>query len=54
MPTYEYRCKKCGKQFEVTLRIERHERTKPKCPKCGSRSNEQLFSSFFAKTSSKS
>lgn len=54
MPTYQYRCKKCGKEFEVVMTIERHERARQKCPKCNSRSIEQLFSPFFAKTSSKS
>lgn len=32
MPTYEYRCKKCGKEFEIFHRISESVR---KCPDCG-------------------
>lgn len=42
MPTYEYRCKKCRRAFEVVMGIKDHEkRRKPKCPKCGSQSVQQ-------------
>ena len=37
MPTYQYRCEKCGKKFEHIETISEHEATKPKCPKCGSK-----------------
>jgi putative FmdB family regulatory protein len=37
MPTYQYRCEKCGKKFERTETISEHEAIKPKCPKCGSK-----------------
>jgi putative FmdB family regulatory protein len=33
MPTYEYRCKMCGYQFEVFQRIS--EEPVKKCPRCG-------------------
>jgi len=36
MPTYQYRCEKCGKKFERTETISEHEAVKPTCPKCGS------------------
>jgi len=36
MPTYQYRCEKCGNKFERTETIAEHEAVKPKCPKCGS------------------
>lgn len=37
MPTYEYKCKKCGKLFELFHSIN----GKPEgCPKCGSKSLE--------------
>ena len=36
MPTYQYRCDKCGKKFERTETISEHEGAKAKCPKCGS------------------
>ena len=29
MPTYQYRCEKCGKKFERTETISEHEITKP-------------------------
>jgi putative FmdB family regulatory protein len=54
MPTYEYRCKGCGHKFVEVLTIGEHDKYKPKCPKCEGRKVEQLISSFFAKTSSKS
>jgi putative FmdB family regulatory protein len=41
MPTYQYRCEKCGKKFERIETIAKHEATKPKCPKC--RSNKVSF-----------
>ena len=34
MPTYNYRCDKCGKAFERTETISEHEKAKLKCPKC--------------------
>jgi len=37
MPTYQYRCEKCGKRFERTETISEHEAVKPQCPKCGSK-----------------
>jgi putative FmdB family regulatory protein len=37
MPTYQYRCEKCGKKFERTETISEHEAEKSKCPKCGSK-----------------
>jgi putative FmdB family regulatory protein len=37
MPTYHYRCEKCGKKIERTETISEHEAIKLKCPKCGSK-----------------
>ena len=37
MPTYQYRCEKCGKRFERTETISEHEAVKPQCPTCGSK-----------------
>lgn len=40
MPTYEYKCPRCGTEFEVFQRIT----SKPgaKCPKCGGKATRQL------------
>lgn len=54
MPTYEYRCKDCGKQFERVERLFEHETNHPECPGCGSKKVEQVMSIFSAKTSKKS
>jgi putative FmdB family regulatory protein len=37
MPTYEYRCRKCGHQFEVFHGIR--DESPRRCPKCGSRAH---------------
>lgn len=54
MPTYDYRCDKCGKRFAVVQRISEHGGRAPACPKCKSRSTHQLPSAFYAKTVKKS
>ena len=54
MPSYEYRCEKCGKKFELVQHVTEHEKKKPHCPKCNSQKVERVFSTFFAKTSKKS
>jgi putative FmdB family regulatory protein len=54
MPIYEYRCTTCRKRFTVSMPISRHGRTRPACPKCGSKAVAQVFSAFFAKTVRKS
>jgi len=54
MPTYEYRCGKCNRKFQVVMSIREHETRRPKCPKCGSARVGQLLSAFFAQTGKKS
>ena len=54
MPTYEYRCEKCGKTFDRQERISEHGRSRPACPHCKGRKVTQVPGSFFAKTSKKS
>ncbi|GEM_PF-197024 len=54
MPVYDYRCKKCGKKFSITMSITEHDTKRVKCPKCGSRSVEQQVAAFYAVTSKKS
>ncbi|HUG39929.1 MAG TPA: zinc ribbon domain-containing protein [Longimicrobiales bacterium] len=54
MPMYEYRCGDCGEEFERPEHMEAHETAHPACPRCGGKNVQQVFSSFFAKTSRKS
>jgi putative FmdB family regulatory protein len=55
MPTYEYECDKCRKQFTVHQTFAEHDENKPpKCPKCGSRNSRQVISPVLVKTSKKS
>ncbi len=55
MPSYEYACRDCKKDFTVYLSIREFE-VKPniKCPYCESNNITRKFSGFFAKTSKKS
>lgn len=41
MPTYAYRCPKCGHDYEKLQRIS--DRTRAKCPACGTR-GERIIS----------
>jgi putative FmdB family regulatory protein len=54
MPTYEYRCQKCGHVFERNEHVADHEKSRPKCSKCGSSQVELVLANFYAKTSKKS
>ena len=37
MPTYSYRCGKCGKTFTVVESLAEHGKAKPACPYCGNK-----------------
>ncbi len=54
MPTYDYRCEKCGKRFSRIEAILTHGRKKVTCPKCKSAAVAQVFTPFYAKTVKKS
>jgi putative FmdB family regulatory protein len=54
MPSYEYACKACKKNFTLTLTVTEHDKKRIACPKCKSRKVEQQFGSFFTVTSKKS
>jgi putative FmdB family regulatory protein len=54
MPTYNYRCEKCGKTFERTETISEHETAKPQCPKCGSMKVSTVPARVYVVTSKKS
>ncbi|GAB6182701.1 FmdB family zinc ribbon protein [Thermodesulfovibrio hydrogeniphilus] len=44
MPIYEYKCKKCGKTFEVFVPMISREIRNQACPNCGSEETEKLIS----------
>ncbi len=54
MPTYDYYCKKCDREFSLTRSIGEHEKAKTTCPKCKSKSVAQLITGFSTVTSRKS
>jgi putative FmdB family regulatory protein len=54
MPTYVFRCVKCGHEFERVMTVTQREKARPSCPKCKGRKVQPVLSGFFAKTSRKS
>jgi putative FmdB family regulatory protein len=40
MPTYEYKCPKCGHEYERIQKIS--DNTHPKCPKCGTKGERMI------------
>jgi putative FmdB family regulatory protein len=53
MPTYEYLCETCKKDFEVALTITERAKASVRCPGCGSDKVSPRMSVFSAKTSRK-
>jgi putative FmdB family regulatory protein len=47
MPIYEFKCRKCGLQFE-TLTSSSEDGSGLKCPECGEPKPEKLMSKFSA------
>lgn len=45
MPMYEYRCRKCGRLFELLRRMQDADR-ELECPECLSEEVERLLSTF--------
>jgi putative FmdB family regulatory protein len=54
MPSYEFICEKCEKQFLLYLSLAEYEKKQYACPKCKSRKVKQQISTFQTKTSRKS
>ena len=54
MPTYDYVCEKCNKDFSLVLSIKEHDKKKPACPRCQSKKVKQTVGGFHAITSKKS
>ncbi len=41
MPTYEYKCRNCGENFEVFVKSS--EKGKVRCPQCDGRKLQEIF-----------
>lgn len=54
MPTYDYHCDKCKKDFSLVMSMSDHAKGKVRCPKCKSTKVTQQITAFTAITSSKS
>ena len=54
MPTYDYRCLKCGKKFILVHSMADHGKKRAKCSKCGSLHVQRILGFFLVKTSKKS
>jgi putative FmdB family regulatory protein len=54
MPTYEFKCEKCKKRFELIMTVSEYDSKKIRCPKCKSTRVRQQISSFQTITSKKS
>ena len=57
MPTYEFLCQKCQKDFVFSSSVSEYERKKAEgfqCPECGSSEVVREMSSFQVKTTKKS
>lgn len=54
MPTYEYFCEACQKQFEKIITLHEHEEGRIVCPKCGSDKVHQMAAAFTPVTAKKS
>jgi putative FmdB family regulatory protein len=47
MPIYEYKCDKCGHNFDVRRDVTGEEK-EPKCPECGAEKPNRVFTAFNA------
>jgi len=54
MPTYQYRCAKCGAVFEHVEHVAEHETAQLRCLKCDGETIQHQLTQFFSKTSKKS
>ncbi len=43
MPTYEYHCQNCKKQFEIFLSYDDYEKASISCPHCGSMDTRRVI-----------
>jgi len=45
MPVYQYKCRDCGKEFEINCHLSEREKL-AKCPSCGKKNVQPVFTSF--------
>lgn len=54
MPTYEYFCETCEREFELIITLREHDEITILCPNCGSDKVHQLAAVFTPVTTKKS
>jgi putative FmdB family regulatory protein len=54
LPIYEFECRKCGKEFSLTLPVKEYEQKNFACPACQGKDVEPLVTSTNVITSRKS
>jgi putative FmdB family regulatory protein len=54
VPTYEFRCEDCRREFTLVLSMADRDKGKIRCPACKKRNVKQQISTFQTKTSKKS
>jgi putative FmdB family regulatory protein len=54
MPTYEFVCEQCKKQFSLLMKVSDYQKKKFSCPKCKSKRVKQQLTSFQTITAKKS
>jgi len=54
MPVYAYSCLDCKRKFNEVKPVSAYDPKKVRCPKCGSKNVERVWTSVFVGTSKKS
>jgi len=54
VPTYEFRCEDCRREFTLVMSMAERDKGKISCPSCKKRNVKQQISTFQTKTSKKS
>ena len=54
MPVYEFVCRECAREFELVQTLREHEKNTVKCPECGSKKVDRVWSTVFVETPRKS
>ncbi len=54
MPVYPYSCLDCKRKFNEVKPVSAYAPKKVRCPKCGSKNVERVWTSVFVGTSKKS